>query len=261
MTACAGAAAVVPKGQGLQRDFNLPVEVSQLKVINCPSETSVGANSLTFGVSRIIPCKPIVSLCGRGYRYSSATQRCYNPAGFGAYSSSAEACIPGSWAAEDSNEPCVECPSGRETKDYTLYQSSSSHCYVKKGHGVYNANAVLEEDTWFDQGVNLPVKISQQAQLEVQECPVGRYSTSTSEIDKGHIRVLDVGARCERCPQYSSTVTTGASGIEDCKGWCCSTAGRFWHPQLAFSAQLALLVVFTTMMAVAVNRAVELQLL
>lgn len=227
--------AVVSRGQGLQRDFNLPASPSQLRVITCPADLTIGAKTLTFGINAIIPCKPIVTLCGSGFRYNNVTDTCYNPAGFGAYSSGAAPCIPGSWAAEASNEPCTDCAAGRETLYHPIYQSSESHCYVTKGYGVYNATGGSEEAIWFDQGFQMPKLINEQAMLEVHECPIGRYSTSVGDDSGGQFRVSNVGARCERCPQYSTTATSGATRIEDCFGKQCMhllVPSDLQHPQL-----------------------------
>lgn len=220
------ASCYISQGQGLKKDLSLNAAISQWRAYNCP-EGTVGATEDTQGTATAVVCRAVSVYCGKGYVYSAYGNECRNPAGFGAYTTEAIECPTGSWASYGSLSPCRDCGDGRTTLSKPANKQDVSDCYVIPGHGIYNREGTTEEQKWYDAGAVAADKdpdtleIVQQAQLDVAECPFGRYSTSSG----GEYAAADVSARCEKCPPYSTTEDTGSTSQEQCTV-CMKGSGR-----------------------------------
>lgn len=199
----------------LTKDYTLDATYSTWRAAPCPTyPDTIGAKEKTYGLLAAIVCKPVTSLCGQGFVYNRTNDNCVNPAGWGAYERQAIECSAGTWAAEGSMEECKSCGDGRSTVEGgdPTSRDSVTDCFVLPGYGVINSNPAMNETgRWFEAGAYglLPQTAENQAKLEVVECPVGRYSTSTGSPN-------DIAARCLACPYKSTTADTGSTSIKNC---------------------------------------------
>ncbi|WIA42838.1 hypothetical protein OEZ86_008766 [Tetradesmus obliquus] len=204
-------ACYITAGQSLTTDYSLAsLSSSMLRAADCPPNT-YGTSAHTNGLTTSF-CKP----CGRNMitePFLTAAQRneaaaCINPEGFGVTGQVALQCSPGSWSARGSMLPCQTCAAGRTTTAVSLQQVAATDCFVSDGLGVFDQAGATAAAQWYDVGV-AGMSAVQQAQLEVAECPVGRYSESQNLHS-------DTAARCVACPAGSATEEAGSTDISQC---------------------------------------------
>uniref|UniRef100_A0A383VBU1 EGF-like domain-containing protein n=1 Tax=Tetradesmus obliquus TaxID=3088 RepID=A0A383VBU1_TETOB len=225
LVATSAASCYIMPHWGLVRDLSLDASISTWRAFPCPDST-VGTTDMTFGTASATVCRPITVFCGEGYEVGAYGDKCMNPAGFGAYAKAAVECSDGSWAARGSKLPCTECGKGRTTMSEPKAKQSVENCFVQPGFGIYNPEGANPVDKWYDTGASKPVpgSLEDQAKLDVAECPIGRYSSSTG----GEAAVADVSARCKSCPPYSTTLESGSISMANCTV-CEAGSGRKYY--------------------------------
>lgn len=219
LVAAAADACYIEAGEALNIDYSLTANISRWRKTTCNAD-AFGATNRTYGLEALV-CKP----CGRNLVKNTrdgvdrhSLEACVNPEGYGmaADGTYAERCPIGSWAAAGSLLRCTACTSGRTTVYNTTQQKAVTDCFVVDGYGVYLQNGTTDAAKWYETG--LPTNETDLAALQVNICPVGRYSSSTDSWG-------EVGAVCTACPTNSVTESEGSTDQANCTV-CLSGTGR-----------------------------------
>jgi hypothetical protein len=119
----------------------------------------------------------------------------------------ASRCPLGFYAEKGSRRACRQCPPGRTTQDDAERQQFVTHCDVERGHGVVAASAPADGDIFAADltGMTEMAILS----MSVLQCPTGYWGGGDT-----------LGAKCQRCPEGSSTKEPGSTSLADCDGKC-----------------------------------------